>query len=81
MPTGKNEGSARLGEAVEKFGSIRGLAKELGQDYAAVWRWLNGERVPEYHSRKAIQDSLGIPMEAWDLETKTISNAPPEATP
>jgi transcriptional regulator with XRE-family HTH domain len=49
-----------------KDGSIRNLARILEKDFPTVLRWVNGNRVPEYQSRKLLLDVCGIPMDDWD---------------
>jgi hypothetical protein len=44
------------------------VARLIGRCRAAVGFWASGEKVPEYASRKVMEEKLGIPMASWDQE-------------
>lgn len=56
-----------IAELPEKERPIRKVARRLGQDYAAVWRWLNEGKLPEYQGRKAANTHLDVGLDDWDL--------------
>jgi hypothetical protein len=72
----KNLGATKLGDVANKYGSIRGLAKSLGCDNAVFWRWINGDQLPSYRSRKKLETSLGISMDSWDRPCSSPGSTP-----
>ncbi len=44
------------------------FARSLGVSEAAVCRWLNGQRRPDYPNLKLIASALGVPVERLDKD-------------
>lgn len=73
-----SEGATKLAEVARKQpgyrgkeGSIRNLARVLGFNFPTVYRWIKGERVPEYLGRKRILEVCGVPIDDWDVEVSS----------
>jgi hypothetical protein len=52
------------------------VARLIGRCRAAVGFWASGEKLPEYASRKVMEEKLGIPMGAWDQEAVEVAALP-----
>jgi transcriptional regulator with XRE-family HTH domain len=63
-----NDGVRRLRELL-RFQSAAQVATRLACDATAIRRWSRGDRTPTPESRSAMQEKLGIPVEAWEITT------------
>jgi len=65
------KGAARLARWLEKNRKHKvAFSREVGVTDVTLWRWLNGERVPQLGHSLAIETITGIPASAWVPATK-----------